>query len=86
MKRWHEPDVGGYSQAEVQEYCVKDEVWQGFRASLKGLSTEVKLDWLRGWLETNIDMAPRRTRVQVDNYINALKRGGQLNMNLEVVR
>lgn len=85
MKQWQDY-VGGYSKTEVQEYCVMDGEWQTFRLLLKGLPTEVKLDRLKAWFDAKVDRSPRRTTVQVDNYLNALKRGGQLDMFLKVRR
>lgn len=87
MKKWpHE--VRPYSPDEVQEYCVRDVKWQAFRKSLKGLPTEEKLFRLNSWHKrTRSSLSVGRiTQVQIDNYINALKRGGQLNMDLEVQR
>lgn len=85
MKQWTSC-VGSYTKEEVQAYCVMHGDWQHFRRSLKGLPTEVKLDQLAKWYDRRVDMQPRMTTVQVDNYINALKRGGQLDMDLKVVR
>jgi hypothetical protein len=77
MKRWpHE--IKPYTPMEVYKYAVANPVWQAFRKSLKGLPTEEKLDKLHDWLH-NVGPTSRRKQVQVDNYINALKRGGQLN-------
>jgi len=52
---------------------------------LKGTSTEVKLKelqvWRDQWLLEDSDgctYLPRAAQVQIDNYINALLRGGQL--------
>lgn len=73
------------SPEEIEQYCLGDEDWQAFRRSMKGLPTPEKLSMLLSWQLKNSHRG-RRTQVQVDNYINALKRGGQLNMNLEVQR
>jgi len=87
VKQWTGDVPGSYSKEEVQEYCVLCYEWQCFRANvLKGCSTERKLEWLKEWYDTKVDRWPRRTRVQVDNYLNALKRGGQLSMDLVVQR
>jgi hypothetical protein len=85
MKQWTSW-VGGYTKEEVQAYCVMNGEWQSFRLTLKGLPTEQKLNMLAAWYDHRIDRLPRATTVQVDNYINALKRGGQLDMELKVVR
>ena len=56
-------------------WAVKDPEWQALRVSLKGLRTAVKLQELEAWLWQHQD---RRHAIQVDNYLNALRRGGQL--------
>jgi hypothetical protein len=74
---------------------VDDRGWQEFRLSLKGLPTEIKLDRLWNYLYNNppsmtnsqeLDSAFYDRSVRVANYLAALRRGGQLNMNNEVVR
>jgi hypothetical protein len=64
-----------YTQGEIR-VAVADEYWQSFRKSLKGTSTETKLEKLREYLEEQF--GTRKKKVQVDNYIKALCRGGQL--------
>lgn len=87
MQQWpHE--VKFHSRKEIQECCEGQFEWQAFRSRLKGLPTTEKLVQLDKWLY----VVGRRyylddvVRTQVDNYINALKRGGQLSMELRVVR
>jgi hypothetical protein len=63
------------SQEEVWA-AVAHEPWQDFRRSLKGTTTEHKLAKLRWWLYHG--HRDRKVRVQVHNYVGALKRGGQL--------
>ena len=66
--------------------AVDDPEWQRFRLSLKGLPTQEKLQALQvyyeeySYAETNsVDWSILvDRRVQVDNYIKALCRGGQL--------
>lgn len=86
MNNWpHE--VKGYSPEDVQHYCVQDQEWQEFRLSLKGLPTEsklIRLDARRHELLAANGNLERNHQVQIDNYINALKRGGQLGMDLRV--
>lgn len=91
MKKW--PYVVKPLSTEEIRLAITDDSWQRFRLSLKGLTTEDKLDRLNAYRQNLLNngylIAQRRTReveVRVDNYINALKRGGQLNMELEVVR
>lgn len=61
---------------------IKDEAWQRLRVSLKGKSTYIKLQqcslYIKSFDEGSSDEARRRANVQVMNYLNALKRGGQL--------
>lgn len=87
MKLWPHT-VCHYSPHEVREYCVCDDEWQNFRRRLKQKPTGTKLQMLEGWLQehTRDPERTRRTQVQVANYINALKRGGQLNIRCEVMR
>jgi ribosomal protein L44E len=85
MRQWTD-HIGGYTPQEVQTYCVQCDEWQVFRISLKGRPTEQKLEYLQKWYNSMVDRWPRRTKVQVDNYINALKRGGQLALDGTVQR
>lgn len=90
MKQWTF-QISPMTIPEIDEYCVQDEHWQTFRRTLKGLSTEEKLDYLVEWYKAGIATAdtigvPRRIQVQVDNYLNALIRGGFLNQALQVIR
>lgn len=68
-------EVKATSREEIQ-VAIKDSRWQQFRLGLKGISTVQKLKKLRGWLIGKL--GGEHTQVQVDNYINALLRGGQL--------
>lgn len=94
-------DIETYSPTEVKVFCVQDHEWQGFRLSLKGVTTQKKLSMLyarraglrRGSIKCNVGLCDtaagkmcRRHQVQIDNYLNALKRGGQLGMNKEVLK
>lgn len=56
-------------------WAVRDETWQRFRLSLKGLPTKTKLRKLWKWRKS---CGTFKARVQVQNYVNALKRGGQI--------
>lgn len=80
MKTWDHP-VLHTGKDEIVKYCVQDEEWQKFRKSLKGLPTEEKLDKLYDWRDDcqfNHGIVTRKCQVQIDNYVNALLRGGQL--------
>lgn len=78
-----------YKSDEVKA-AISDTEWQAFRVSLKGKNTVLKLARLDYWLDAHVDprtgLPPRRYRVQVMNYINALKRGGQLDREGNIVR
>ena len=82
MKKWPYK-IQSLSPHRIRK-AVSNVKWQQFRLSLKGLPTEEKLDRLADWRERN--SGGGYTRVQVDNYLNALKRGGQLDMQLRVAR
>lgn len=71
-----------FSLATVLE-TVREPEWQLFRLSLKGLPTEYKLDRLHAYREEGITRleSPElqlRREIRVTNYLNALKRAGQL--------
>lgn len=79
MNEWR-PKVTPLTKDEIME-AVKDDAWQRFRLSLKGISTSDKLRKLSGYLQLQYykyGKVPRVEQVRVDNYINALLRGGQL--------
>ena len=84
MDKWPKT-VESWSQDEILTH-VKNAEWQSFRLSLKGIPTKQKLLRLFWYLLDDHDEDPRAIKCRVDNYINALKRGGQLNMDLEVQR
>jgi hypothetical protein len=87
ITRWNLP-VASWSPEQVREAVYSApgyEDWQKFRVSLKGQSTKVKLFRLRQrFTYAIIDELPWWDRCRMDNYIGALKRGGQLGMDLEV--
>ena len=58
--------------------------WQTFRVGLKGRTTKDKLRALWCRWEKSSWYALERDRI--NNYIGALKRGGQLNDKLEIVK
>jgi hypothetical protein len=73
--------VTGLTKEEILQ-AVKDGEWQEFRLSLKGLSTQEKLERLEERMlkeeRRNGGGLSREQEVRIDNYINALLRGGQL--------
>ncbi|MHA2068424.1 MAG: hypothetical protein ACXABY_29015 [Candidatus Thorarchaeota archaeon] len=79
MHTWRRT-VSSMTQSEIQ-LAVVDSDWQAFRRSLKGMATEDKLNVLSIYLERCTEpngYIDRYEEVRVDNYINALLRGGQL--------
>lgn len=62
------------SRDEIME-CIKDEEWQELRLSLKGTTTERKVEMLVIFKTLRKD---RCATIVVQNYVNALKRGGQI--------
>lgn len=60
---------------QIQKH-INDETWQTFRLSLKGLPTEDKLSQLEEYKRERGDN--EMTKVQILNYLNALKRAGLL--------
>lgn len=83
-------ELRSITRAEIDE-AVKDSYWQRFRLSLKGKSTGRKLYELQGYWNVAqsswVDLEERaEMEVQVINYLNALKRGGQLSDKLEVIK
>ena len=88
MQEWP-VDVEHYTADEVEAYVVRDLNWQAYRQSLKGLPTSEKLRLLHQRLKDAVRLYDdlkdlRRFKVQIDNYLNALKRAGELDMNLKV--
>lgn len=82
-KGWILDAERAWPQDVVQVFCVQDAEWQKIRLSMKGVSTARKLEILKDWFElkfviTNDVRANDRVRCQVDNYLGALRRGGQL--------
>lgn len=73
-------------------YSAPDfEQWQRFRISLKGLTTRAKLLCLAQRVISKVIPEPDNIVVElewcrIDNYINSLKRGGQLDIDYKVVR
>lgn len=82
MNQWPY-EVKSHSMAAIQQ-AVNDADWQNFRLTLKGRSTPEKLDMLFAHIQFN--NVGHATSIRVDNYINALKRGGQLDEHCRVQR
>lgn len=95
MDRWPYILVS-YTPQQVREYCVQDSIWQIMRMSLKGLDTHDKLKRLHSYYIGGYTQRYKNAGasiptklhidIQVSNYINALKRGGQLNVDTTIKR
>ena len=84
-KGWIMDVPKGISPEDAQKYCVQSADWQVIRLSMKDKNTTVKLQILLNWWETNTlvndGVTPLSTKLQVWNYLGALRRGGQLDVN-----
>lgn len=81
MRRWPYKAVV-FEMKEILA-AVDDTEWQSFRLSLKGISTEDKLSRLHERLQRHMKDGKviRVEKVRIDNYLYALRRGGQLDEN-----
>ncbi len=80
-------DIGHLAREDIMR-VIQCPRWQEFRLSLKGIPTTEKLVKLQEWYQFHRDAGNLDTTVvactradammQVDNYLNALLRGGQL--------
>jgi len=64
------------SAERIQE-AVQRPAWQEYRIGMKGLPTETKLRKLNWWLRFGVCPVNDR-QIQVQNYLNALSRGGAI--------
>lgn len=87
MERWPYT-IEYWSPEQIQKMCVQAPAWQILRKAMKGVPTRKKLDMLAAWRyeHTHDGQTDIQARCQIDNYINALKRGGQLHMDLTIKR
>lgn len=61
--------------------------WQRFRVSLKGFDTAMKLARLEfRWYYFASTEYEEIEHVRIDNYLGALRRGGQLDQNYRIVK
>jgi hypothetical protein len=68
------------TQNEISE-AVADPAWQAFRKTLKRRPIQLKLAELRRWKREHLES--RRAQVQIQNYLNALRRAGFIVPNVE---
>lgn len=88
MDKWPY-ELQSWSAEQIQQFCVENEAWQMHRRRMKGKPTSDKLrmlDWWRSQHAAGDNTLLPVHQCQIDNYINALKRGGQLNMDLTIKR
>lgn len=77
--------MGKSANSQRIAQAVDDEEWQKFRLSMKGETTERKLQMLKYYYQgyyhdalSTFDKEAENINIRVDNYIKALCRGGQL--------
>ena len=79
VKNWSHLIFGTYSIKEVLQ-AVSDPVWQSIRISMLGEPLRRKMQILEDWLDIPDELtevgSPYTKKVQVTNYVHALKRGG----------
>lgn len=95
---WPQDINEGISPQDAQLLCVQHAEWQQIRLSMKGISTREKLqicsNWLDGMKKSKLSSGYIRAEEldyevrlkQVTNYLGALRRGGQLDMNNMIQR
>ena len=78
-ENWHHLIFASYGIQEVL-IAVKDPAWQAVRISMLGEPLQRKMQILEDWLNTpdeiTEEMHGYHKKVQVTNYVHALKRGG----------
>jgi len=70
---WDSLVFGTYSRESIQK-AVADPQWQDLRTLLVGTSLQTKYIGLVDWLQDS--EYSTMSKIQVTNYVNALKRGG----------
>jgi hypothetical protein len=71
--KWDDIHIGPLKEEDI-ERCVRDRQWQKFREGLEGLPLYNRYERLKCWFQSNTPCA----KIQVTNYINALRRSGLL--------
>jgi len=71
---WDSLHFGPLTTEDIKR-CIPQKEWQEYREALKGKTLEEKYHALKVWLR---DHTTSCAKVQVTNYVNALKRGGQI--------
>lgn len=74
-----------YPPADVTKWCNRNGEWCRIRMNLKKKPTHEKLQALKDWwhrhCNTPAGQPPYFVKVQIGNYLAALRRGGQLDEN-----
>lgn len=77
---WRHLIFGAYNAHEIIQ-AVNDDRWQKIRQGMKGTSLTHKRERLEQYVagsKTWTGVVPWAVKVQVTNYVNALKRGGMI--------
>jgi hypothetical protein len=72
------PSQGTTATSRRIAEAVDNEEWQEFRHSLKGKSTQEKLDKLKEYYFDEYQHNTADVLIRVENYLKALARGGQI--------
>jgi len=72
---WDSLDFGVFSPQEIAR-AVSDAKWQRLRKMMKGKSLSEKFNMLKNHLRSENNS--RKAKIQVTNYVNALRRAGQV--------
>jgi hypothetical protein len=72
---WDKLRFGCFSLQTVR-WAVDSKDWQTFRETLRGLPLPYRYSLLEKWVIDNNNAM--QARIQVTNYVNALKRAGML--------
>jgi len=72
---WASLDFGVFSPSEIK-WAVNDDRWQRLRKMLKGKPLTEKFKMLKSHLRSENNS--RKAKIQVTNYVNALRRAGQI--------
>ena len=72
---WDSLDFGNFNKNEIAR-AVSDAKWQRLRKMMKGESLTKKFNMLKSHLRSENNS--RKAKIQVTNYVNALRRAGQI--------
>jgi hypothetical protein len=78
FNNWRCMIFGAYTVHDIIQ-AVQDDRWQRIRNAMKGTPLDVKMGMLMNYIDrskTSQGGVPHNVKVQVTNYVYALKRGG----------